>query len=178
MQTRRNTIALVAGVALAGCASSGGGGGSGGGTPTDRPDSDGDGVPDAEDDFPDDSRRSVLLGEDSETVELNEDYYQAFEFDPSQPAVLDYEAEVRGDVRIDLILTDETNFGYFEDGSEWEYYAEGSDFDTLSAEESMNLGSDRTYYLIVDNTSEGGAEPPTNFDNDRVTVDVEYQLYR
>lgn len=141
-------------------------------------DTDGDGVADTNDDFPEDSRYSTVVQEYSDTVDINEDYYQYYEITPAEQADLYYAVEVRSDVRIDVILTDETNFGYFENGDEWEYYGDGSDLDTLSAEESMQLSSDRTYYLIVDHTDEGRAVPPTNFDNDRITVDVEYGLYR
>ncbi len=140
-------------------------------------DSDGDGVPDDEDDFPNDSTRSVLLSSGRESYDLNEDYYQYLQFSPSQPATLSYEAEVQGDLRIDVILTDETNFQYFEDETDWEYYPEGSELDTLYASNEMDIGTDRTYYLIIDNTNQGRAAPPTNFDNDRVEVDVQYELY-
>jgi hypothetical protein len=170
---------IVAGIA--GCTGdrgdgSGGGGGDFGGD--DEPqDSDGDGVPDNEDDFPNDSTRSELLSRGSESYDLNEDYYQYLQFSPSQPATLSYDAEVRGDIRIDVILTDETNFRYFEDGTDWEYYGEGSELDTLRASNEMEIGTDRNYYLIIDNTDEGRAAPPTNFDNDRVEADVEYEVY-
>jgi hypothetical protein len=171
-------------VALAGCTGDGGDnsgssdeGGSSGGSDGQQ-DSDGDGVPDAEDDFPNDSDRSVLLGRESDTIDLNEDYYQTLEFDPSERSVLDYDIEVEEDIRIDVILTDDTNLNYFENGDDWEYYTEGSDLDTVSADEEVALEGGETYYLIIDHTEEGGAAPPTNFDNDRITVNVEYQLYR
>ena len=167
---------------IAGCASDGGNGGSDGGgvssgESNEVQDSDGDGVPDSEDDFPNDSTRSELLSEGSESYDLNEDYYQYLRFSPSQEATLSYEAEVAGDIRIDVILTDGTNFQYFEDGTDWEYYAEGSELDTLFASNEVRLGTGTEYYLIIDNTSEGRAAPPTNFDNDRVEVDVQYELF-
>ncbi|MFB6176712.1 MAG: hypothetical protein ABEI99_06135 [Halobaculum sp.] len=120
----------------------------------------------------------MLLEETSETLELNEDYYQYYEFDYSKSVVLNYQVEVQQDVPIDVILTDETNFRYFEDGSEWEYFTDGSDLETLSTSQEVNLSSETTYYLIIDNTSEGGAAPPTNFDNDRLVVDFSAQVYR
>lgn len=146
--------------------------------PNREADTDGDGVADINDDFPEDSRYSTVVQDYSDTIDLNEDYYQYYEIEPSEEADLYYSVDVRSDVRIDVIFTDGTNFRYFENGDEWEYYADASDLDTLSAEESKQLSTDRSYYLIVDHTDEGGAAPPTNLDNDRITVDVEYALYR
>lgn len=141
-------------------------------------DSDGDGVADSFDDYPDNSEYSVLVDEFSETVDLNEDYYQYYELDVRETTDLFYEVEVQSDIRIDVFLTDGTNFRYFEDDADWEYYTDGSDFDTLSTSQSFRLGPDQTYYLVVDHTDEGGAAPPTNGVNDRITVDVAYTLAR
>jgi len=178
---RRKFIA-IASVAtagtVAGCAGSDSSGGvSDGGSNSEERDSDGDGVPDSRDDFPNDSTRSELLQRGNESYDINEDYYQYLRFSPSQPATLSYDVDVQGDIRIDVILTDGTNFQYFEDGTDWEYYGEGSELDTIRASNEINLGTDRTYYLIMDNTSEGQAAPPTDFDNNRVEVDIEYELY-
>lgn len=175
------TLSAAGTVAIAGC-TGGSGDGDGGGsfgesTPTPEPDQDGDGVPDYADDFPTDSTRSTLLGQRSDSIDLNEDYYQSYSFSPSEPATLSYEVEVRSDIRIDVILTDSTNFRYYEDGNEWEYYTRGSDLDTTYASNEMDLGTEREYYLIIDHTNSGSASPPTNFDNDRITVDVSFELF-
>lgn len=180
---RRELIATVGVVAVAGCTGNNPGGSSGDGGGSDsvggqneEPDSDGDGVPDSEDDFPNDSSYSELLNRGSDSFDLNEDYYQSLRFNPSQTATLAYQVDVQGDVPIDVILTDETNFAYYEDGTEFEYYAEGSDMSTLSANVEVQLSAGTEYYLVFDNTNRGRAEPPTNFDNDRVSVSVEYVL--
>lgn len=146
--------------------------------PDRQADTDGDGVADSFDDFPENSNYSELVEEYGDTIDLNEDYYQYYEFELTEPADLFYTVEVQGDIYIDVFLTDGTNFTYFEDGSEWEYYGSGSDFDTLAAEESFEMGTDRTYYLVVDHTDEGGAAPPTNGVNDRITVGISYTLVR
>lgn len=189
-KTRRKFLtafSTVGFVGIAGCTGGNSGGGDfdgssdggdfGGSTSTPEPDRDGDGVPDYADDFPTDSTRSTLLGRGSDSLELNEDYYQSYSFSPSMPAVLSYEVEVRSNTRIDVILTDAANFRYFEDGTDWEYYTRGSDLDTTYASNEMQLGTSRDYYLIIDHTSEGSASPPTNFSNDRITVDVSYELF-
>lgn len=179
MLDRRELIATVGIVALAGCTGSdpsGSSGDGGGGQNEDPPDSDGDGVPDSEDDFPNDSSYSELLNRGSDSFDLNEDYYQSLRFSPSQTATLAYQVDVQGDVPIDVILTDNANFAYYEDGTEFEYYTGGSDMSTLSADEEVQLSAGTEYYMIFDNTSRGRANPPTNFDNDRVSVSVEYVL--
>lgn len=177
MVTRRRLLATAPVALIAGCTGNdtGGGGGSGGGD-NQPADSDSDGVPDTQDDFPNDSSHSTLLRKDSESFDLNEDYYQYFTFSSSQPATLSYEASVEESVSIDIILTDKMNFQYYKDGSEWQYYSEGSDLDTVSADVEVDLGTDTEYYLIFDNTSQGGAAPPTDFDNNRVTVNFDYTL--
>jgi len=154
----------------------GGGYGDGGEDQDTRPDQDNDGVPDSQDDYPDDSDYSVLLQQNSTSVDINEDYYQYFSFSPSRSANLSYIAEVQGDISIDAILVDGTNFTYYEDRTEWEYYVRGTDMDTTYADVDMDIGTDREYYLILDNTSRGGAAPPFDLQNNRVTVDLSYEL--
>ncbi|MFC7073573.1 hypothetical protein ACFQJ7_15780 [Halovenus rubra] len=154
-------------------------GGNGNSDGEDTPvDSDGDGVPDIEDDFPSDSTRSELFNQGRETYDLNEDYYQYLQFSPRQAATLSYNARVQNDIRIDVILMDSANFRYFEDGTEWEYYPAGSELDTLSANNEVQLSGDTEYCLVIDNTNKGRTSPPTNFDNDRVDVTLDYELFR
>lgn len=180
---RRRFIAGTSAILLGGMAGctdderSTGGGGDGFGGGDEQSDLDNDGVPDSCDDFPRDSTRSTLFDSRLETVDLNEDYYQAPPFTSPTTCNTRIQGRGDGDIRIDVILTDETNYQYFEDGPEWEYYAEGSDLDTLYATGEMELVNDRTYYLIIHNTTEGRAAPPSNFENDRVEVTVDYELY-
>lgn len=140
-------------------------------------DSDNDGVPDQEDDYPNDSSRSRMLDSGANTYDLNEDYYHSISISPSQPAILSYRGEViDGGIAVDFILLDDMNFQYFKDESEWEYSPDGSDMDAYFTNVETQLQSG-DYHLIIDNTDEGGANPPMNLENDRVEVKVEYELF-
>lgn len=163
---------------LAGCTTSQNGGDGDSGVDVAGPsDTDGDGVPDDEDDFPDDAQRSAVLSRFSERDELNEDYYQFFEFSFPETTGLEYTVEVEGDVHLDVIVTDQTNFRYYKDGTEWEYMSGLSDLETTYATEGGWLEAGE-WVLIIDNTDAGGAAPPMNLENDRVGYSVEGVTYR
>lgn len=141
------------------------------------PDSDGDGVPDRLDDYPRDSNRSQFVDSISDGDELNEDYYMAYDFTLSQPATLDYTVDVEGNLPLDVIVTDGTNFRYFEDDADWKYVAELSDMETVHASADGILDSGE-WVIIIDNTSSGRASPPSNFNNDRVSYSIDMEIYR
>lgn len=141
-------------------------------------DSDDDGVANSYDDYPNNSNYTQTIDQLSETIDLNEGYYQFYEFDLNSSADLFYEVSTRGDIPIDVFITDETNFRYYEDDAEWEYYTEGSELSTLSAEGEFSMSAERVYYLVVDHTDKGRAEPPFDGDNNRLTIDVAYTLAR
>ena len=115
--------------------------------------------------------------EGSKTPEINEDYYSYYEFSFDEPTTLEYTANVTDGPNIDVILTDSTNFRYYEDGSEWKYVSEGSDLDTSYADVEVDL-DENDWVLILDNTDKGSATPPADMENNRVSVELEYEAYR
>lgn len=140
-------------------------------------DTDGDGVADVDDYYPSDSTRSEGVYEMEERKEINEDYYFSWELEFDEPTVLSYTAEVTDGPSIDTIVMDKDEFQYFKDESEWKYYTPATNMQTkyASVEATLDTG---TYVLVVDNTSQGGASPPANFDNDRAIVDITLEAYR
>ncbi|WP_149799237.1 hypothetical protein [Halorubrum xinjiangense] len=175
-QGRRKLIkgasaAIVAG--LAGC-TGGGGGGSDGDSPIDQvQDSDDDGVPDSEDDYPNDPDRSEQLRSISDTRNLEEDQWRHIPLEFSQTGYIEYDFIVRDGPAIDVILLDESEYQYFDEGERSEYYPELSATDSTGDDVQGEIPSG-TYRLILDNSNRGEATPPTNFSND--VVSVEYSI--
>lgn len=87
----KKCASVLIAAAIAGCSDStveGDSGGSG------RSDADGVGVSDSNDDFPNDTSRSESVDWISDSDELNEEYYMAYEFTLLQPITLDNTVEV------------------------------------------------------------------------------------
>jgi hypothetical protein len=160
--------------ALAGCS---GGGSTGGGesTPTDEPDRDNDGVPDARDDFPNDSSLSAVVSTEDDTRQIEEDEWWWYELELPEDGQLSYEFIVRDGPEIDVIVVEESEYSYFEEGERYEYLTDPSALDTAGEEVSSALSSGE-YRMIFDNTSRGEADPPSNLSNDVIEVDFNYTL--
>lgn len=182
---RRSFLAGTAAVLLAGCTGSGGsddsdsnqGGGGGGSTPTPRPDSDSDGVPDREDDFPNDSSFSVLVDEVSDTRQIPEDELYQWHYSLTEQSTISYDFVVREGPAIDAILTTEDEYNELIEGNRARYISEGSDLDSTGGGATATV-SPGTYYIVFDNTNYGEAKPPTNFDDDLAEVEVDIQVRR
>lgn len=185
MESKRRAFLItgvgVLGTAFTGCLSSGGGvgdqvndGGGGGGvderdTP---PDADNDGVPDSADDYPNDPDRTV--GETNRgAIDVAEDEWYRWSFDYSEETHIEYEILVRDGPVVDVILFDENEYTYYENGDRAKYYSGLSDLNTTNAMASGWVGAG-SYRLVVDNTNYGDARPPTNFDDD--VAEIEYTL--
>lgn len=179
-KSRRAVLGTVGAVLLAGCSGSDnpddsddqnnfGGGDS---TPTERPDSDGDGVPDVDDEFPNDpdfSRESELI-DDERNIPEDEWYYWTYEFDGETE--LSYQFTVREGPAIDAILTSESEYEHLKEGERFRYSSEGSVLDAAGGEKTVTP-PEGTYYLILDNSNLGEAVPPTNLDDDVVSVEIQ-----
>jgi len=104
------------------------------------------------------------------SVEIEEDQYHYSEFDLNRTATVEYRFTVRSGPDIDVFVTNEEEFGHYEDGERFRTYEDS--MDTTSGSGSADLGEGH-YYVVVDNTSAGVAEPPSNMDNDVIEVDIE-----
>lgn len=164
-------------VGIAGCSTGGDGnddaddgGGNNVNENTERPDSDNDGVPDVQDDYPNDPDRSQQLRSISDTRNLEEDQWRYYTLNFSQTGFLEYDFIVRDGPAIDAILMDESEYQYFENEERWEYYTELSALDS-TGDDIRGRVSSGTYRLIFDNSNQGEAAPPSNFSNDVVSVE-------
>lgn len=167
-------------------------------TPTPRPDSDNDGVPDAEDDFPGNSRYDSDLDGDrvpdpeddlpnnsryhsesvkSGTVSIKEDHWRYWNIEKTSDynaLSVSYEFVVRGGPNVDVYVMSEREYQYFENGNRAKYFSSWSSENTGLAQTEINLQEDGMYVILVDNSDFGATQPPSNFDDD--IVDVEYEL--
>lgn len=180
---RRELLAVGAGgvAALAGCATSGSTADSSGSVDvggsvdqsTERPDADGDGVPDSQDGFPNDPDLTRVVESEDDTRNIEEDQWWRYGIDLSGTGKLGYEFIVREGPAIDVILMDEAEYSAFEEGERSRYYTDLSMLDASGGERggTLNPGS---YYLVFDNSNYGQAAPPSNLSNDVARVDFQY----
>lgn len=189
---RRSYIASVGVVgltAIAGCSGGGSDDSSGGDsddnvvtvaedtatpTATERPDSDNDGVPDIEDDYPNDPSRSRQLLVESDTRNIEEDswYYYPLEF--SQDGVLEYDFIVREGPAIDVIIIDESEYQPLSEGERYSYYDDWSVLDSTGDSVQVDVPAGN-YRMLLDNSEIGEAVPPTDFENNVVQVEFDIE---
>jgi hypothetical protein len=176
--TRRNIVKTtpVAIVGLSGCMGNDDSGSDFEDSDTQRDtetDSDGDGVPDSEDDYPNDSTRSRELNDISDTRNIQEDQWWAYPLNFTEPGYLEYQFVVRDGPAIDVILIDESEYESYNSGDRYLAYNELSSYD--SAGDTVEGGplSAGNYRLIFDNSSRGQASPPTDFENNVAEVELD-----
>jgi hypothetical protein len=136
-------------------------------------DSDGDRVPDSEDDYPNDSSRSRELRNVSTTRNIQEDQWFYYTLNFTDSGYVEYEFIVRDGPAIDVILIDESEYESYNSGDRYLAYNELSSYD--SAGDTVEGGplSAGNYRLIFDNSSRGQASPPTDFENNVAEVELD-----
>lgn len=120
-------------------------------------DSDGDGVADSRDDFPDNASYSENINRESATEIIDPGYYRWWTWSLEKPAVFSFEVDVVSGSHVDAILIDDSQFDEFEDGKEYEYYTNGSDFKTKYADKHLRIDSG-SYRFIISNWNTGTEE--------------------
>lgn len=108
---------------------------------------------------------------------MNEDEWYQWQFDWDEETYIEYEIIVRSGPSIDVTLFGEEEYSYYQNQERAEYYAGVSDLDTVDATASGWVGTGN-YRLVIDNTSWGEAEPPTNLNNDVAEVDYSFTVSR
>ena len=142
-------------------------------------DTDDDGVSDSVDDFPNNETYTYLVESDTESVRLKPGELKLYRFQVEGVSDLIYRIRTQDNSRIDVFVTDKENFQQYEDRSKWSYYENGSELNTTNASATFTVGTDRTYYLVIDNSAEGAATPATSTAGDTTTtVRIEVELRR
>jgi hypothetical protein len=144
---------------------------------TERPDSDNDGVPDVQDDYPNDRSRSEQIRTIDDTRNIEEDAWRYYSVELPQSGTLSYDFIVREGPAIDVILLNESEYQYFDEGERWQYHTDLSALDSAGDEVQGQLSAGN-YRLIFDNSSRGEASPPTDFSNNVVSVEFNIELSR
>lgn len=183
VQLGRREVLAMSGVALAGCTTGGGGSdddqsniGGSADTPTSS-DVDGDGVPDARDDYPRNASYSTEVVKSSDRIEIGEDEWYRWNFNFSQTTEIQYDLIVREGPNIDAIWFSPSEYEYYKNEQRAEYQSPSA-LDTASAEVGPVTVSAGEYYFVLDNTNWGGAAPPTNFDDDVAVVEIDFLAAR
>jgi len=117
-----------------------------------------------------DSSTTETIFDDNDTV--REDYYRTYEFTLNRQVTLDLRVTVRSGPAVDIILTTPDEFDEYEERNRFRYNEDLSLLDTTGGDTSMDAPAG-DYVLIVDNTEMGEAQPPSNFDDDPATYDIE-----
>ena len=141
---------------------------------TERPDADGDGVFDVQDDYPHDQYLSRKQTK-SDTRKLEEDEWRYYELDFNSSGFLRYDFIVRDGPKIDVIFIEKSEYSHFDNGDRYEYKPALSALDSAGEEVSEKV-PEGTYYIIFDNSNRGEATPPSNLNNDVITVEFELEV--
>lgn len=72
-----------------------------------------------------------------------------------------YEVQVTDGPNIDIFVFDNANYQNYQDGREYEYRSGPSDLDTADSRNEFTLEDHGTWWIVLDNTGEGSAAPPT-----------------
>lgn len=173
--TRRGLLVGAGTVLVAGCSGGDDEEPSGGNQPDEEPDAeadaDNDGVPDSEDDYPNDDDLSTTLDEISDTRQIPEDEWYAIEFDISQPSTIQYQFTVREGPEIDVYLFSADEYQSYSDGERARFFGDGSVEEDVGGEAEITVESGE-YRLVFDNT-DFGSDPPANLDDDVAEVEFE-----
>lgn len=102
---------------------------------------------------------------------VNEDQYLTYSFTLKRGATLDLEATVRSGPPLDIVFTSPDELEEFENGNRFRYNQELSLLDSAGGNATVEVPKGE-YVLIVDNTNQIEAEPPTNLDDDNARVEI------
>lgn len=124
--------------------------------------------------------------ERADTETIREDEYAAIQipFNDGPSLKVEYDVEVTDGPNIDIFVLDNANFQKYKTGDDFESHQVGSDMDTARSVNTFTLDRHATWWIVLDNTNEGGAQPPSNLQNDpatvtwtvKTTVDVQSEL--
>lgn len=115
MPTPRRAFLLTSTALLSGCSAL-----NADPTPTERPDRDGDGVPDGPDDYPDDPRRALRSSSTEGTFELAPGEFSAHQLQSAAADggdYLGYDLTVQGDATVDVLVFERTAYDAYEAGA-------------------------------------------------------------
>jgi len=111
--------------------------------------------------------------------DVHEGYYLYWHFTvsgASEPK-LEYTIVVSDGPAIDVFVMTEEGYYHYRNGESFLYYTAASVQNTYYASISWYIPGDGTYYIVVDNTDAGEAQPPWNGVDDVANVEYDIALY-
>lgn len=112
----------------------------------------------------------------SDAYTIREDAYKGINFEVEQDSTIEWDAIVRTEFAVDIIVLTQAELAHFENEERFEYLSDATRLDTVGADVSATV-PEGEYALIVDNSDMGEATPPTNLDDDLADVEIEGGLY-
>jgi len=91
---------------------------------------------------------------------------------------LEYTIVVRDGPAIDVFVMDEDEYYHYINGETFLFYTAASVENTYYASISWYIPGDGTYYIVVDNTDAGEAQPPWNGVDDVARVEYDISVYK
>ena len=142
-------------------------------TATTRRDSDYDGVPDEEDEFPNNAAVSETVLETSETIQLAPGSHEAYQINTNKPGSILYSA-ISDDGQFDVLFFDQEDYNrYTSDDTGAEYRTVLSDTNT-SAASTEQLLPEGDWVFVIDHTTWETAPNPNPIEVD-VSLEVRIQ---
>ncbi|WP_141212564.1 hypothetical protein [Halorubrum sp. Hd13] len=101
-------------------------------------------------------------------ITLNEDGYQTWSWDIDESTEISWEMTVRSGPDIDFFVMESTEFDEYQANNRFKTYVDG-----YGVSDSGNgVLPEGNYRFVLDNTTAGNVEPPTNFDDDVADVEL------
>lgn len=173
-KTRRALLGTTGAALLAGCSGFGSvvSGDSQNRAGGDGQDSDGDGIPDADDDYPENPEYTVEaeLVDDERTIPPHEWSHWSFEF--LGETEIRYEFTVRSGPAIDVLMFKPDEYERYANHNGARYLTETSVLDSAGGSNTGTLNPG-VHYFVLDNTVWGDAVPSKNMDDGVATVEIE-----
>lgn len=173
-RTRRAVLGTTGAALLSGCSGFGSviGSDSQNQPGSDGQDSDGDGIPDADDDYPENPEYSVEaeLIDDERRISPHE--WERWSFDFLGETEISYEFTVRDGPAIDVLMFKADEYEHYADREGARYLTETSVLDSAGGSNTGTVNPG-IHFFVLDNTVWGDAAPSTNVDDGVATVEIE-----
>lgn len=104
----------------------------------------------------------VAAKERSDTVKIDPGNFAPIQlqFDEGPAMRVGYEVTVTEGPRIDVFVLDNANYQKYRDNEDFQAHG-ASDLDTASAKQEFTLEEQGTWWIVLDHTNRGGAQPAT-----------------
>lgn len=107
------------------------------------------------------------------TVRVSEDDYRGWTFSLNYDVRMVVDFTVRSGPEVDIFVMEDDEYSQLRNGNRFH----AKSFGGVSGRQTVRLSSSKEWAFVVDNSSAGSRNPPTNFDDDVAEVEVEAILH-